>query len=190
MLKFVMRKKEDREQLQLGPKIRRKERESKESRAVPAPDANAELAASLQKRQVQPHSKSRSEKFDPHPEEVASGFPIDPPRPSQAADSQLDPQQIPKPGNLTLGHYLRGLDGGKMGRGQKMLRKVVHKADWEVLWVIQGNDPNSSFQQEQKAANARMHPLFIPRRDGRPATKDPVLIGYGSKGSKIHYSGH
>lgn len=46
----------------------------------------------LQKRQVQSNSKSRSEKFNPHPEEVASGFPIDPPRLSQAAESGIDSQ--------------------------------------------------------------------------------------------------
>lgn len=44
-----------------------------------------------QKRQGQSNSKSRSEKFNPHPEEVASGFPIDPPRPSQAVESSMDP---------------------------------------------------------------------------------------------------
>lgn len=42
----------------------------------------------LQKRQD--NSKSRSEKFNPHPEEVASGFPIDPPRPSQAVDLSVE----------------------------------------------------------------------------------------------------
>ena len=47
----------------------------------------------LQKRQGQSNSKSRSEKFNPHPEEVASGFPIDPPRPSQAVeDGSMDTQ--------------------------------------------------------------------------------------------------
>lgn len=45
----------------------------------------------MQKRQGQSNSKSRSEKFNPHPEE-ASGFPIDPPRPSQGADVRLDSQ--------------------------------------------------------------------------------------------------
>lgn len=44
-----------------------------------------------QKRQGQT-SQSRSEKFNPHPEEVASGFPIDPPRPSQAVEASMDSQ--------------------------------------------------------------------------------------------------
>lgn len=45
----------------------------------------------LQKRQSQAQSKSRSEKFNPHLEE-ASGFPIDPPRPSQAVEVGIEPQ--------------------------------------------------------------------------------------------------
>lgn len=40
----------------------------------------------FQKRQAQSNSKSRSEKFNPHQEEVASGFPIEPPRISQARE--------------------------------------------------------------------------------------------------------
>lgn len=39
------------------------------------------------------NSKSRSEKFNPHPEEVASGFPIDPPRPSQAVEGSIEAQE-------------------------------------------------------------------------------------------------
>ncbi|KAJ8426391.1 hypothetical protein Cgig2_010934 [Carnegiea gigantea] len=54
---------------------------ARESRAIPAPDANAEL-----KRQAQCNSKSRSEKFSSHQEEVASAFPIEPPRVSQAME--------------------------------------------------------------------------------------------------------
>ncbi|KAM3301840.1 putative serine/threonine-protein kinase [Capsicum chacoense] len=57
-------------------------RGSKEPRAVPAPDANAELARSMQRRQSSSNPKSRSEQFYPY-KEGASGFPIDQHRPSQ-----------------------------------------------------------------------------------------------------------
>ncbi|EEF35922.1 Serine/threonine-protein kinase cdk9, putative [Ricinus communis] len=51
---------------------------SRVSKAVPAPDANAELLASIQKRQGQSNPKSISEQFNP--EEVGgSGFPTVPP---------------------------------------------------------------------------------------------------------------
>ncbi|KAM7280300.1 hypothetical protein ACFE04_007434 [Oxalis oulophora] len=73
-----------------GQRLDLERRGTRESRAVPAPDANAELAVSMQRRQSQSNSKSRSEKFNPHPEDVASGFPIDPPRPSHAVESNIE----------------------------------------------------------------------------------------------------
>ncbi|GAV63286.1 Pkinase domain-containing protein [Cephalotus follicularis] len=50
-----------------------------ESKAVPAPDANAELLASMQKRQGQSNAKSISEQYNPV-EDGGSGFPIEPPK--------------------------------------------------------------------------------------------------------------
>ncbi|KAK6132700.1 hypothetical protein DH2020_033505 [Rehmannia glutinosa] len=50
------------------------------------------VSVRIQKRHGQSNSKSRSEMFSSHPEEVASGFPIDPPRPSQSLEeSNNDP---------------------------------------------------------------------------------------------------
>ncbi|CAL1400248.1 unnamed protein product [Linum trigynum] len=89
-----MRDEEARRQGAVASKGHRQDTErrgTRESRAVPAPDANAELAVSIQKRQCQPNSKSCSEKFNPHPEEVASGFPFEPPRPSQVIESSGEP---------------------------------------------------------------------------------------------------
>ncbi|PIA47138.1 hypothetical protein AQUCO_01400085v1 [Aquilegia coerulea] len=54
-------------------------KDSRKSRAAPAPDANAERQISLQKRQAQTNPKSTSEKYNPQ-EDGANGFPIDPPR--------------------------------------------------------------------------------------------------------------
>lgn len=48
------------------------------------------VALAFQRRQGQPDFKSWSEKFNPYPQEVASGFPIDPTRPSQAVASNAD----------------------------------------------------------------------------------------------------
>ncbi|XP_058097638.1 probable serine/threonine-protein kinase At1g54610 [Magnolia sinica] len=53
-------------------------KEPRESKAIPAPDANAELQSSLQKRQTQSNHKSSSEKFNPQ-EDCGSGFSIHPP---------------------------------------------------------------------------------------------------------------
>ncbi|KAH0656360.1 hypothetical protein KY285_031242 [Solanum tuberosum] len=57
-------------------------RGSKEPRAVPAPDANAELARSMQRRQSSSNPKSRSEHFYPY-KEAPCGFPIDQHKPLQ-----------------------------------------------------------------------------------------------------------
>eukprot|EP00249_Psilotum_nudum_P003410 c1679_g1_i1 orf=2-169(-) len=45
---------------------------------VPAPEANAELVASLQKCHMSSHGsqKNRSEKFNPHQDDTATVFPI------------------------------------------------------------------------------------------------------------------
>ncbi|KAH7422829.1 hypothetical protein KP509_12G027500 [Ceratopteris richardii] len=59
------------------------------SKAVAAPDANAELPVSIQKRRLssQAPSKSKSEKFNPKQDDPAMGFPIDPPRPPDVVDA-------------------------------------------------------------------------------------------------------
>ncbi|KAF5448101.1 hypothetical protein F2P56_028666 [Juglans regia] len=54
-------------------------RGSRESKPMPAPDANAELQASIQKRQGQPNPRSASDKCNPK-EDGGSGFPIEPPK--------------------------------------------------------------------------------------------------------------
>ncbi|KAL5982873.1 hypothetical protein ACLOJK_016951 [Asimina triloba] len=60
-----------------GSELIRKER--KESKAIPAPDANAELQSSLQKRLAQVNAKSSSEHYNPQ-EDCGSGFPMHPPK--------------------------------------------------------------------------------------------------------------
>lgn len=54
-------------------------KDGRQSRAVPAPDANAELQASIQKRYGLANHKSSSEKFSKE-EDSGAGFPIEPPR--------------------------------------------------------------------------------------------------------------
>ncbi|KAI3854237.1 hypothetical protein MKW98_024660 [Papaver atlanticum] len=90
-----VRDEEARRQGTAGTKGQRADLERKvprESMAIPAPNANAELIMSMQKRQSQSNSRSRSEMFNTQQEEVASGFPIDPPRQSQAEEASKDPQ--------------------------------------------------------------------------------------------------
>ncbi|XAR56282.1 Cyclin-dependent kinase [Bertholletia excelsa] len=52
---------------------------SRESKAVPAPDANAELLESIQKRRLQENLRSNSEQYNPR-EDGGCGFRMEPPR--------------------------------------------------------------------------------------------------------------
>ncbi|XWS11028.1 hypothetical protein CRYUN_Cryun38cG0048300 [Craigia yunnanensis] len=191
-------------------------RATRESRAIPAPDANAELVLSMQKRRGQSNSKSRSEKFNPHPEEVASGFPIDPPRPSQAVVSNPDAQ-----GN----HHKRASHSGplahraawaKSGKNLDDAPKISTGADLSMmsgLVAARRSSLISEDRRERSGSSPSEAPKMIARfpgsfkeasesfiqqdpkhnvqqkEDGRSNNKDPVLLGYGSKGHKIHYSG-
>ncbi|XVE50250.1 hypothetical protein DITRI_Ditri01bG0146800 [Diplodiscus trichospermus] len=191
-------------------------RATRESRAVPAPGANAELVLSMQKRQGQSNSKSRSEKFNPHPEEVASGFPIDPPRPSQAVESSAD-----APGN----HHKRASHSGplahqaawaKSGKNVGDAPKISTGADLSMMSGLVAAKKSSLISEgggERSGSSPSGAPKLIARfpgsfkeasesfiqedpkhnvqqkEDGRNITKDPVLLGYGLKGHKIHYSG-
>ncbi|KAK4491278.1 hypothetical protein RD792_002014 [Penstemon davidsonii] len=74
-----MREEEARKQRTAGGKGGGLESSRKGSRAVPAPNANAELQASIQKRKGQSNPKSSSEKFNPE-EDGGSDFPIEPSR--------------------------------------------------------------------------------------------------------------
>ncbi|XP_057868180.1 probable serine/threonine-protein kinase At1g54610 isoform X1 [Cryptomeria japonica] len=81
-----MRDEESRRQRAGGGKVRTGDGTRKtgirdrEGRAVPAPEANAELPMNLQKRRLisQSNAKSKSEKFPPPHEDGAVGFPIEP----------------------------------------------------------------------------------------------------------------
>ncbi|KAG4960797.1 hypothetical protein JHK87_037430 [Glycine soja] len=194
-------------------------RGARESRAIPAPDANAELVLSIQKRQGQANSQSRSEKFNPHPEEVASGFPIDPPRPSQAAGLIADPpvhqhKRSSHSGPLTH----RAAWANKAGKNQEDAPKISMGGDLSTVSGLvaarrsmlsddrrewsgssQAEAPKliSRFPGSFKEASESMmqqdqkHHVHAPQKEeGRGSrNKDSNLVGYGSKGHKIHYSG-
>ncbi|CAN1317451.1 Probable serine/threonine-protein kinase At1g09600 [Linum perenne] len=216
-----MRDEEARRQGAAGSKGHRHDTERRgvrESRAVPAPDANAELAVSMQqKRQGQSNSKSRSEMFNPHQEEVASGFPIDPPRPSQVVEASeprghqqkrgshsgpltqraawaktgKNPDEAPKICNGGDMSTIPGLVGGRMSLLSEERRERSVSAQVEVPKLIarfpgsfkEGSELLSEQDQRQQLQGSNQ------REDERRGCKVPVLVGHGSKGHKIHYSG-
>lgn len=187
-------------------------RGTRESRAIPAPEANAELVLSMQKRS-QSNSKSRSEKFNPHPEEVASGFPIEPPRPSQAIESSADPMGNHSKRASHSGPLAQRAAWAKAGKNLDSSVKVSTDAELSSLSGIVAarrslltedrRERSSSSQPDASKLIARFPGSFKEaselssqpeqkhrnKEDGRISSKDPVLLGYGSKGHKIHYSG-
>ena len=205
-----------------GQRLDHERKGIRESRAVPAPDANAELVLSMQKRQGQSNSKSRSEKFNPHPEEVASGFPIDPPRPSQAIeDGSIDTQGPLHKRASHSGPLAHRAVWAKAGKNLDDAPKVSTGADLSTLSSLVAarrsllsedrreksgsSQPDvsklivrfpgsfkeaseSTIQQDQKH-QMQGAGRCTQKEDGRMTSKDPVLLGYGSKGHKIHYSG-
>ncbi|KAJ4832696.1 hypothetical protein Tsubulata_010106 [Turnera subulata] len=219
-----LRDEEARRQGAAGSKGHRPDNErrgTRESRAVPAPDANAELVLSMQKRQGQSTSKSRSEKFNPHPEDVASGFPIDPPRPSQAAESSTDAQGHQHKRASHSGPLAHRAAWAKAGRNPDDAPKISTGADLSTMSSLVAarrsllaedrRERSGPSQQEVPKLMARFPGSFKEasesfiqqdskyhlqgvagshqKEDGRTSTKDPVLVGYGSKNHKIHYSG-
>ncbi|GKV24471.1 hypothetical protein SLEP1_g34083 [Rubroshorea leprosula] len=67
---------------------------SRESTAVPAPDANAELQASIQKQRRKADPTSVSEQYNPE-EEAGSGFPMEPPKGTKVMHSHFGPSMHP-----------------------------------------------------------------------------------------------
>ncbi|CAK9162571.1 unnamed protein product [Ilex paraguariensis] len=195
-------------------------RGTRESRAIPAPDANAELVLSMKKRQGQSNSKSRSELFNPHAEEVASGFPIDPPRPSQAVEEAIDdPQRHLHKRASHSGPLVKRAAWVKSGKNVEDAPKMSNGADLSTMsGLVAARRALLSEDCREKAGPAEQDvPKLIGRfpgsfkdvsnsmvkhdpknhaavgshqnEEGRTSNKDSILLGYGSKGNKLHYSG-
>lgn len=92
------------------------------SKAMPAPDANAELATSIQKRRLSSHaaSKSKSEKFNPKQDDSAVGFPFDPPRPAEGVGG-IGANAVPSIRSGSVGSSSVSLRRPKEGNNTSML---------------------------------------------------------------------
>ncbi|XP_027354446.1 probable serine/threonine-protein kinase At1g54610 isoform X3 [Abrus precatorius] len=194
-------------------------RGARESRAVPAPDANAELPMSMQKRHGQANSKSRSEKFNPHLEE-ASGFPIDPPRQSQAVEVGIENQVQQHKRSSHSGPLAHRTAWAKAGKNQDDAPKISVGGDLSTFSGLVATKSMLADDRRERAGSSQMEASKLigrfpgsfkdvsessmqqdqrhhvqgvvgasQKEEGRGSNKDPVLVGYGSKGHKIHYSG-
>lgn len=218
-----MRDEETRRHVASGSKGHRHDAErrgTRESRAVPAPDANAELISSMQKRQSQSNSKSRSEMFNSQQEEVASGFPIDPPRPSQAlGEASNDPQgQLHKRAShsgplahraawaksgkctedapkISTGEDLSALSGLVAARRSLLYENLseqsgpANREPPKLISRFPGSFKEASDSTMKQSQKSQVLANSHQNHEGRSSSNDPVILGYGSKGSKIHYSG-
>nr|XP_043628433.1 probable serine/threonine-protein kinase At1g54610 [Erigeron canadensis] len=168
-------------------------RDTRESKAQPEPDANAELRASIQKRLEKQNPKSSSEKFN-HEEDGGSGFPIEPSRGSlqfnsyngrfkqsgvqEKSDeaqgrqdlSQHHKHQLSKFSSSLAWHGSSRLDNGK-----------GTSAHWPE------DRPNGKYHQLNDAESS--HHMF----DGPNCTykkhEHAPAKGYVPKNTRIHYSG-
>ncbi|KAL8510241.1 hypothetical protein ACS0TY_017160 [Phlomoides rotata] len=192
-----------------GQKYDLEKRGSRESRAVPAPDANAELISSMQKRHGQPNSKSRSEMFSSHPEEVASGFPIDPPRPSQSVEENNDPQGNIHKRASHSGPLVNRAAWAKTGKNMEDAPRNLGMADLSAMsGIVAARRSMLSEERREKPYSQQEVPKLISRFPGSfkessnsmmrqdqrqheddRASNNPVPMGKGPRGNKIHYSG-
>ncbi|XP_073026354.1 probable serine/threonine-protein kinase At1g54610 [Primulina eburnea] len=216
-----VRDEETRRQIAAGNKGHRydlEKRGPRESRAVPAPDANAELVSSMQKRQGQSNPKSRSEMFSSHFEEAASGFPIEPPRPSQSVDEEnSEPHGNVHKRASHSGPLVNRAAWAKAGKNLEDAPKNLGVAELTAMsGLVAARRSMLSEERRDKSLSQHEVPKLIARFPGsykevsssamsqvqknnpsansqqqedERTNNNPALLGYGSKGNKIHYSG-
>ncbi|XP_072959357.1 probable serine/threonine-protein kinase At1g54610 [Typha angustifolia] len=182
----------------------------RESKAIPAPDANAELSSSLQKR-ISLYN-SRSEKFNLRQEEVASGFPIEPPRATPVLEASEDSQDQCSGRSSQSGPLAHRTQLSKMWKNEDNIPKGSEFADLSGLprsMVARRNSSSDDRKRigaqaepvapmgrltessnENLAATRKCDQMLHQREDERSHDMDPpVQQEYGLKGNKIHYSG-
>lgn len=141
----------------------------------------------MQKRQSQSTNRSRSEKFNPHPEEVASGFPIDPPRPSSQA---FEPNRESQ-GNIIIPHKRASHSGPLSRRSASAKGRRNYQDPQKVSSVAADYSAMPGFaairtgapQQETCRGMTRLPGSFKEtseeanqEENGRNNKKDPILV--------------
>ncbi|KAL7000406.1 [pyruvate dehydrogenase (acetyl-transferring)] kinase [Sarracenia purpurea var. burkii] len=180
-------------------------------RAFPAPNANAELNTSMQRRQGNSSNpKSRSEAFNPYHDEVASGVSIGQPRQTRAVkeDGKDLMDQISARASHS-GPLVPRFGWTKAGKKYDDSSMVSTRADLSVLSgllaprklskecqsVNQLAESSESYEEtgsmEKNYRKDQTHGISgsCQMEKGRTSTKEPALNGHGSKGNKIHFSG-
>ncbi|XP_057754607.1 probable serine/threonine-protein kinase At1g09600 isoform X2 [Arachis stenosperma] len=165
-------------------------RKLKESKNVLAPDANAELQASIEKRQRQPNSKSIVESYNPK-EDGNSGFPLGLAKPRvlsvfSHSGQSMHPSTYGSSNNMNLKeeNVLIGFNHDFGSRHTELSKQKFRWLDGTQLSKFSGSfavrgDGNS---------NDLLDGLKLHQKDFNPFEKD-LTMGYASKNKRFHYSG-
>ncbi|KAL7219247.1 hypothetical protein ACSBR2_012349 [Camellia fascicularis] len=188
-------------------------------RVIPVHNANTELVTSVQGRRRNSHSKSRSELLNHYQEEAASGFPIDPPRHSQAAKEMVGKDRMDHNTKRVShsGPLAPGVGWTKAGKKYDDMNVISTRADLSTLSGLVASrtslsddsrdklGPSQPKATDQVAKSSESHEVSgSARRTYRKQhthsitgshqlekgrAKEPVLHGHGFNGNKIHFSG-
>ncbi|GFZ05747.1 protein kinase superfamily protein [Actinidia rufa] len=143
-------------------------------------EVDPSASAEVERRQGHGNSKSRSEMFNPNQEEVASGFPIDPPRPSQVVEAaSMDSHEQVHRRASHSGPLVHRAAWSKAGKNMDEALQRFRMEPTYQPWSFKESS-ETLMKQDQK-----IHTQSRQNEDGRTSSKDPVLLGYGSKGNKI-----
>ncbi|XP_061375984.1 probable serine/threonine-protein kinase At1g09600 [Gastrolobium bilobum] len=189
-------------------------RNFKESKAVPAPDANAELQASMEKRQGQCNTKSISEKYNPEGDS-GSGFPLEPAQsralnvfshsgqsmhPSAYGSSRhmnLKEEDVFRSRNCELRKqksYWQGSSAQLSRFSNSVAVRGDSRLDMSGDCSVNSQWPEDQFgmRYSRPADDESNQLLDAPkssrRKDYHPVGKDRAM-GYARKNGRIHYSG-
>ncbi|KAL8222788.1 hypothetical protein R6Q57_020187 [Mikania cordata] len=164
---------------------------TRESRAQPEADANAELQASIKKRLEQQNPKNGSEKFS-HEENGGSGFPIEPSRGSlnngiyNSRFKQPEQSDEPQFGPNSSQYYKH--HGAQLSRFSSSLAwhgssRLDHSKGTSAHWPE--DHPNGKYHQLNDAESSSHHMLDDPTS----YKKHAPAKSYSQKKNRIHYSG-
>ncbi|KAK6919066.1 Protein kinase domain [Dillenia turbinata] len=187
----------------------------KKSWANPAPDANAELAVLMQKRQGYSAS-TQNEMFNPHQEVVSSRF-LTPRQTQEMKNTSKDLLEHQRKRAAYSGPLVPGVACPKAGKKLDDSQTFTSKADLSTLSGLVAARTSSSEDYKEKpepvlpeASNTigkssgnlgeshrkwdRKHrvPSIVGSQwkdDGKGCAKETFVQGYGSKRNMIHFSG-
>ncbi|GKD43317.1 hypothetical protein Tco_1267962, partial [Tanacetum coccineum] len=201
-----------------GHKTDRESRGPREPHAVAAPDANAELAASMQRRHDRANSKSRSEYFNRNKDDTATGFPIEQSRLSHYKKEVGNGLELHPPMRESYSGPLVAGTWTKLGKKYDEI-SITSRANLSSLSglvssrTLLADDRDKRVHSQygstnqrgrlsefsQDFGNSRIHDrsdlsgrMVGPRRieSGRSSAKELVMNDHGYKGDKkIHFSG-